>query len=72
MFYNPFKPHIIQRGDKYLVRQFTLKGFIHMDAKDNHWWHRYSTWYKACLFNSPEEAKETYESRYKTKFIETL
>lgn len=70
--YNPFKPHIIQRGAKFVVRRFIPFGTLYMDGKSDFWWLSQSEYFEDCLFDSAEEAKQSYESRYKTKFIQSL
>jgi hypothetical protein len=60
-FYNPFKPHIVQFENKYLVRR--LNGFFWKYKATNthgnekpHWWYMWEHVSKYCTCGSLEQA----------------
>jgi hypothetical protein len=60
-FYNPFKPHIVQYQDKYLVRRWNLMAWEYKEREsfrneEPHWWNYWEYAIKYCSFNSLEEA----------------
>lgn len=36
--YNPFKPHIVKRGDQYAIRKWS-NGWGYLDIKRDLWWY---------------------------------
>lgn len=60
--YNPFKAHIVQCGDKYLVRKhnglfWTYKETRTFGDDKPHWWYGWGYVSKYCACNSLEQAR---------------
>ena len=60
-FYNPFKAHIVQCGDKYLVRRWYLitweyKETVSFKYDEPFWWSSREYAMKYCFCNSLAEA----------------
>jgi len=60
-FYNPFKAHIVQFGDKYLIRRWNILVWEYketMTFRDDepHWWFDWEYIVKHCLCDSLAQA----------------
>lgn len=67
--YNPFKPHIVLRGDgTFAVRKFTLIGFVYLhmyDYSGKEEWHWFFKAYSEARFASREGATAFKEAYFK-------
>jgi hypothetical protein len=60
-FYNPFKPHIVSCGDKYLVRRldfflWSYKETLTFRNEEPHWWSMWVYVNKHCMCDSLAQA----------------
>ena len=60
-FYNPFKPHVVSFGDKYLVRRWHVLAWEYKEIstfrnEEPHWWLLWEYVNKYCMCNSLEQA----------------
>jgi hypothetical protein len=61
-FYNPFKPHIVQFADKYLVRRWSVICWEYKETStwrndEPHWWTLWEYVRKYCICTSLEQAR---------------
>jgi len=60
-FYNPFKPHIVSFGDKYLVRRWNVLAWEYKETdtfrnEEPHWWLLWEYVNKHCMCYSLAQA----------------
>ncbi len=60
-FYNPFKPHIVSFGDKYLVRKWSVLAWEYKETDtfrndEPYWWVLWEYVNKHCMCNSLAQA----------------
>jgi hypothetical protein len=68
-FYNPFKAHIVQCGDKYLVRKFNGLFWVYKETStfgndELRWWLDWEYVSKYCVCNSLEQAMALKDKRW--------